>query len=411
VLVLAAFSTVGWAAGEKKNVVAGLDVEFYAKIKVDAAYSDSRVTPGNYVKTVGPEGYPSGYENNDDEFNLTANATRFGFLIHGPETDDWNFWGQLEFDLYGSTISDGSSPYEHGNKENKPELMTRHAFMVIERPDDQWSILAGQTWDVVGPLYPNTLNYSVLWWAGNYGYRAPQVRFTKDLDVADDTTLQLQLAVSRTIGTGMASPAYEPGADEGYPTLQGRAALSFPSIGPDPTTVGISGHFGEEEYDYVSGTSVKSHDVDTWSGCVDVTLPLDEKIKLTGEIHTGANLGRFTGGIGNTVYGSPSSTSPQEVRAAGGWIAAALGPWDNMCYNVGYGMEECSSSDALAVGAGTPEKNSCIFGNAIYNFNEHAALGLEVSWWETEFANSPGSNAWGDGDALVVQASWIYKTR
>jgi hypothetical protein len=427
VLVLGAFCTVGWAAGEKKNVVSGLDVEFYTKIKVDASYSDSRVTPGNYVKMVDPEELaPSGHSytrsnDNDDEFNLTANATRFGFLIYGPETDDWNFWGQLEFDLYGSSYSYYGGNGERANDENKPKLMTRHAFIVIERPADQWSILAGQTWDVVSPLNPGTLNYSVLWWAGNYGYRIPQIRFTKDVDIADDKTLQFQIALARTIGTDDTMRAYEPGADEGAPSVQGRVGLTVPGIGADPVNVGVSGHYGEEEHDYLPGVgtpgNVKSDDVKTWSVGLDVTLPIDEKIKLTGEIHTGDNLGRFNGAIGHTIYGSAGGAGTSglgEVSSTGGWIAAALGPWDNLCYNIGYGIDNVDVGDAKMVSSsnGTPHRNSCIFGNAIYNFNEHAAVGLEVSWWETEYANSSSaSTKWGDGDALVVQASWIYKTR
>lgn len=434
-LLIGAFCTLGWAEGEKKNVVSGLDVEFYAKIKADASWSDSRVTPGNYVLRVEPESGTFGgaplKNNNDDEFNLTANATRFGFLINGPESDDWNFWGQLEFDLFG-----GSNPgtnyvdsvtLESDSNENRPELMTRHAFLVIERPADQWSILAGQTWDVVAPLVPNTLNYPVLWQAGNMGYRVPQVRFTKDMDLTDDTTLQLQIAVTRTIGEGWvdttltapAAVAYEPGADEGWPTLQGRAAITLPGIGPDPITVGVSGHYGQEEYDYVSTTaSVKDVTVDTWSGAIDLTLPLDEKVKVTGEIHTGANLGRYQGGIGTTIYGMETATgiTLEEVRSAGGWIAVALGPWDNMCYNVGYGRSENAGNDAdnimdTATGGLAPRSNSCIFGNAIYNFNEHAAVGLELSWWETKYADGTTGGNVGDGEALVAQMSFIYKTR
>lgn len=432
VLVLGAFCTVGWAAGEKKNVVSGLDVEFYAKIKADASWSDSRITPGNYVKMVDPETIPgSSYpvsNDDDDEFNLTANATRFGFLIYGPETDNWNFWGQLEFDLYGSTYSGyGNDRTEWDNDENTPKLRTRHAFLVIERPEDQWSILAGQTWDVVGPLVPNTLNYSVLWWAGNLGFRVPQIRFTKDMDITDDTTLQFQVAVARTIGGDWSSTparAYEAGADEGAPSIQGRVGLTFPGIGPDPIDVGVSGHYGEEEYDYLPSASapgsMQSDDVKTWSTCLDVTLPINPKVKLTGEYHIGDNLGRMAGGIGHTVFGSPGTANAAngglgEVSSSGGWIAAALGPWNNLSYNVGYGIDDVAVGDAKLVSAsnGSPHRNSCIFGNAIYNFNEHVAMGLEVSWWETEYANSDGSgsNKWGDGDALVIAASWIYKTR
>ena len=58
--------------------------------------------------------------------------------------------------------------------ENKASLLLRHAY--VEVKDDEFRLLAGQTWDVISPLCPGVLFYSVGWDGGNIGYRRPQFR-------------------------------------------------------------------------------------------------------------------------------------------------------------------------------------------------------------------------------------------
>ena len=58
--------------------------------------------------------------------------------------------------------------------ENKASLLLRHAYVEIK--DDEFRLLAGQTWDVISPLCPGVLFYSVGWDGGNIGYRRPQFR-------------------------------------------------------------------------------------------------------------------------------------------------------------------------------------------------------------------------------------------
>jgi hypothetical protein len=360
----------------------------YGFIKLDASYDCSRTTPGNYVKWVDSEAYNC----SDDEFNITANQTRVGFKIKGPETENMKTSGQLEWDLYGSS---GES------YENKPKLMTRHAFLKIENPKKKCSLIAGQTWDVVSPLNPTTLNYSVLWWAGNYGYRRPQIRLTKDVDLGNDMTLKLQGAVARTIGTASGGLNTEPGADAGFPMVQGRASVTLPGIGPKPIVVGVSGHWGQEEHDYMPGAEVESTDADTWSGCVDVTLPISNTLTVKGEIQTGANYSALLGGIGQGVTGAGTS-AVNEIRSAGGWIAAAIGPFDTLSFNVGAGRQECARVDVPT--SGGLLANQCIFGNAIHKINKNASVGIEVSQWDTKYINNPD-----DGDAFRGQVSFIYK--
>ncbi|MCK4960606.1 MAG: hypothetical protein KAT00_14440, partial [Planctomycetes bacterium] len=169
----------------KSTTASGLDVDVYGFIKLDGSYDTSRTSPGNYVKWVESEATNKG----DDEFNMTANQTRLGLKISGPEEDGLKASGQVEVDFYGN-----------GSGENKAGFLMRHAFIKLDWPEERFNIIAGQTWDVMSPLNPSTLNYSVQWWSGNIGYRRPQVRLTKGFTLGNDIDVTVAGAVARTIG-------------------------------------------------------------------------------------------------------------------------------------------------------------------------------------------------------------------
>jgi len=335
-------------APAKTPLWSSLDIQFYGYIKADAAYDDSRTSSGNFVLWADNEAY----KDDDDEFSLTANETRLGFLINGPKDGGMETSGRIEFDFYGSPAD-----------ENKAKIQMRHAYVQMVWPDSHWSLLAGQTSDVVSPLNPYTLNYTVLWDAGNIGYRRPQIRLTKDLTLASGNEMKLQGAIARTIGDD--DLAEEASEDAGFPTLQGRVGLAFPWFGPERTTVGLSGHWGQEDYDNMPGAD----EADTWSLNLDLLQPIREKITLKAEIFTGENLNAYLGGIGQGV----NPTTGKEIDSKGGWFAFALGPWDEWTFNTGIGIDDVDAGD---VNIGQRTLNRSIFGNAIYALNEHADVGL-----------------------------------
>ena len=149
-----------------KIVWSDLDIQLYGYLKLDAAYDSSRTTNGDYAQWVERE------DDNDDDnqFNMTANQSRFGMKINGPDGEAMNASGLVEVDFYGNAPA-----------ENKAQLMMRHAYIKLDWPEYRFNIIAGQTSDVISPLFPSTVNYSVGWWTGNIGYRRPQIRLTKEL--------------------------------------------------------------------------------------------------------------------------------------------------------------------------------------------------------------------------------------
>jgi len=362
----------------QRAVTSGIGVEFYGLVKLDAAYDTARMNTGNFGDFVASE------ETNkdDNEFNMNARHSRFGLNFSGPEVGSAASSGKVEIDFYG------------GGEEFKAVPMMRHAYMQLDL-DSGLSILAGQTSDVISPLVPSTLNYWVGWYAGNIGYRRPQIRVTKGFELASDVDLNVRAAATRTIGGSAVAPGTDPGdtgEDAGFPTLQGRAGISFPFIDGKTTTLGVSGHWGQEEYDQDATGAHRS--VDTWSVNLDLTLPLTDVLTLKGEAYVGANLKTYRGGINQGVTGL------REISSAGGWVAASVGPIESWRFNLGGTLEDVDEGDVIST---RPILNSSIFVNAIYSFNEKASVGFELTRWETDYKGTA------DGDCLRLQTSFMYK--
>ncbi len=366
------------AGKDKPAVRSSYPVVLYGYLKFDAAYDSARTDVGNFARWVESEED----REDDDQFNATARESRLGLKFDGPEFGGASTRGRVEIDFY------------EGGGENKNRVMLRHAYLELNWPERDFSILAGQTSDVISPLYPYTLNYSVAWWVGNIGYRRPQFRLTKGFDVGADSHLVFQAAATRTIGDDIAYDPGDTGEDTGFPTFQGRTALSFPFLTDEKATVGVSGHWGQEEFDMDASDNNKKFD--SWSANVDVTLPIFQWLTAKGEFWTGENLDDYLGGIGQGV----NQTTMDEIQSAGGWVALSLGPFGRWHYNLGAGLDDPDNGD---LNDGDRSRNCAVWGNVIYDVNEAVQAGIELSRWETDYKNLE------DGDSVRVQTSLIYR--
>ena len=369
-----------------RPILSNLDIQLYGYLKLDAAYDTSRTDDGNFAKWVEREN-----TNQDDEqFNMTANQSRFGMNITGPDDGEIKTSGRAEVDFYG------------GGSQNKAHLMMRHAYMTLDWPADKFSILAGQTSDVISPLVPTTVNYSVAWWTGNIGYRRPQIRFTKVLGIDPDVDLKLEGAIARTIGRDdEVVGGTESGEDSAEPTLQGRASVSLPVFCSKPATIGLSGHYGKEEYDLLNGSH---EDFRSWSLNVDFLQPVNNWLTIKSELFTGENLDAYLGGIGQGVTLTTGANMYDEIGSSGGWVATSLGPWDGRRYNVGIAMDDVDRGDVDEDATGGARTlNRCVFANMFCAIDKNAEFALELSHWKTEYAGR------GDADSFRIQTAFIYK--
>ena len=361
----------------------GLEIKPYGYIKLDASYDSSRTDAGNFARWVKPES-----DNRDDnQFNMTANQTRLGIRINSREKGTIQSSGLVEVDFFGN-----------GSGENKAAFMMRHAYLKLDWPEERFNIIAGQTWDVISPLNPSTLNYSVQWWAGNIGYRRPQIRFTKSYYLNDVVDLKFEGALARTIGNNDTNfTPGDAGEDAGFPGVQGRVSSTFPLFGEKPTTIGFSSHWAKEELDRTA-TGNPDH-FDSWSLNMDMTQPINKWLAIHGELFTGENISAYLGGIGQGI----NTARNREIGSRGGWVAAKLSPWDKWNFNVGVSVDDVDDADLVGMTGDKRQRNRAVFGNVIYSINKSTQVGFELSQWHTEYQDQR------DADSVRAQTSLIYK--
>jgi len=352
-----------------------LETKFYGYVKLDGSYDQNLTSHGNFAMWVKPHSY----EGDDQQFNMTANQSRLGVKISSKNYGKVELYGQFEVDLYGS-VTGGTIA------ENKGMFMLRHAFFSVKSGNTK--LLAGQTWDLFSPLNAPTLNYPVLWGAGNVGYRRAQVSLFESFAVGPQTQATLSGGVFRTIGSDL-TPTFswsladsnetadgiDDGTDAGIPTVQGRLDINQKFSSGAKLLLGVSGLWGQLKAETNLG---HSNTYETWGVCGSASLSFKSGAGLAGEYYVGSNLGSYMGGILN-------NSTIDGTGAAGGWAAAwfKLNPKTKMAF--GGGLDTAKEED---IASGSRKNNQSIFGNITYTIVKNASVGFELSQWQTEYKDS-----------------------
>lgn len=352
----------------------GVKVRLYGFARFDGSYDTGRLTPGNIAL------YAEKGSDSDAEWNLTGNASRIGMDLSGPDTGKMKLSAKIEFDFFG------------GGTENAANPRLRHGYLRAYWPESDFSILAGQTWDVNSSLIPFVDDAGLMWDAGNIGGRHAQLRLTKGFSAGDRQRIEVAVAAARNIGE--TNGATDTGKDADMPTLQGRVAFSAPLLVADrPATIAVSGHYGQEQWDTdAANTHVTA---DTWSASLELSMPLTTKLLLAGECFTGANLENYWGGIGQST-----GSTGNETRAEGGWAAMRYTISPTTTVALGAGIDDPLDSD-LAAGGRT--FNRTIFANVLESITPNFILGLQLSEWKTGYVGQSDSDVW------RTQTSLTYK--
>jgi len=357
---------------------AGWQIKPYGTIKFDMSYDDSAAIGdgGDYIVWVSPE---DNNNNSDDKTSFTARQTRLGTTIFAPSINEREISARIEIDFYNPEFA----------TENKSTIQMRHAYCQITGPD--WSLLFGQTSDLISPLAPATLNYPVGWFAGNVGYRHPQLKYTKWWKNKRESTFKIEAALSRQIKQDVDGLGIDDGQDAALPSILGRFSYSRP-YNKKRIECGVSGHYGEEEIDHVSGG--KDIDVKTWSVNADIRFPIGNSIEFKGECFVAENFDSYFGGIGQGV----NSTTYEEIKSIGGWVQLGFTPYDRWAFYAGGGIDDPRDGD---LHSGARSRNSFMFCNATYFFARYLSVALELGYWKTDYKHDS------NGDDIRIQNSWM----
>jgi hypothetical protein len=340
--------------------------KFSGYFKGDAIYDKNRTYPGNFALWV-----PYGGSEDDDAMHVTARQTRLGLNFSWCE-NGITTKAKLEYDFYGL----GAKPSGLNAMENKAAPMLRHAFLEVTK--GRWSFLAGQTSDVISPLVPKTVNYSVAWAQGNMGYRRPQFRVSTWARLGEKAKLKLAVAATRTLGSDLDGDGNDDGADAPVPTAQGRLGFEAEFSDEGSAAVGVSGHYGIEKWGVEDSTETES-----WSFNTDLRLVVNKRFNVSGEFFVGQNLGTYFGGILQSV-----NPMKNEIFTMGGWGMASVKPHARVLVNAGYAFDDPDEADfELPEGIihTFRDKNSVIFGNVMYSITSTVTAMFEVSYLKTEY--------------------------
>ena len=349
-------------------------LKFYGFIKVDAAYDDNPTPVGNYAYYVLPQTDKSG-----DQFSLTANQTRFGFDI-GDLGED-GAAGKIEMDFYGS-----NSP------ENKAKLRMRKANVKWNSGD--WTFMAGQDDDTIVQAIPRTINFSTHHQRGKLGYRSPQIRATRTIDLGGGVTFAPTIAAGRMVGGDFDGDGQDDGSDAGFPTIQWALPVTGDFFGTGKAKLALAGHWGTERIDppatYVDGN------LETWSIGATWMIPLTKQISWNGTVWTGANLDFYTGGIGQGV----NPITGDVIDAKGGWTQLRFKVNPKLDWGIGLGMDDPDNEDLWS---GARAYNSHLGANVFYTLQQGVQLGLEYQYLRTDYIDK------GTFSVNRVQGTVIYK--
>jgi hypothetical protein len=347
----------------------------YGYLWGNTVYSTERTSPGSYTLYALS---PSTMAHNEPQSEAIVDArnTRLGFDVAGPRIawlNDAAAGGKVEIDFQNSVLS----------TENKPTILLRHAYFDVK--NDEFRFLVGQTWDVISPLNPGMLMYSVGWDGGNIGYRRAQVRSERYLAFSDVSLVTAQLSINQDVfpdGTTLIK-----GEPSNWPIVEGRVAWTVGHRGPDclPITVGLSGHIGEEEFAY--GALLLDDRRRTWSGNIDLRVPITQRLGFQAECQVGENLSAFLGGIGQGIDPATLNT----IRDAGGWCEIWYDWTPSLHSHVGYSVDDPNDHDLATVGE--RKYNQFYYGNVTYDVTKNFLVGLEVSSWKTLYVGQlPGDS-------------------
>jgi len=357
-----------------------LNIEFYGHIKLDSSRDSAETNFGNTAFFV--KNYGDG--DKDEEINITARHTRFGMNWKGPEYEGINASAKIEIDFLGKAVQKNTETMEL-----QGAVRMRHAWMKFDFGDG-WSMLAGQAWDVFGPVLMKKVNTMVGWGQGNVAFRRPQLRLTKITPAGDKSKVTVQFAIARPVArdsSKLDGDSQDDGEDAGVPDLQAHISLSTPIFCDKPANIGIGGFIGWREVG--EGGSLSDEEKYTSHAiCLDFTLPITKDITVLGEAWMGKAMDGYRGGVWQSY--TVCEGELETISAKGGFLNVMWKPHKLWRVVVGHGFDDPDDDD-FCDNEGR-YRNSTTFVNVMYKFYKSATVAIEYDRMKTEYRDDDVEN-------------------
>jgi len=210
--------------------------------------------------------------------------------------------------------------------------------------------------------------------------------------VSDVFEIDFQTAIAQAVQTFQVSGTIQ-ASQTGLPDFQGHIGLAFgperPEGGPRLFECGIAGHVGRRQVvlqDTGSPPPGEVRQYGSWSFVADGSLRVGDRTLIEGEYFIGQLVGDYSGAILQTV--DPVKKVP--IRARGGWVQLTQQLGTRWTLHAGFGTDDPFDQD---LATGERRTNTEVFGNALFRIVGGLRVGLELSWWATQWVDNPTATA------------------
>lgn len=349
------------------------ELEFYGFLRTDTILDDSKADNGQkpfFIRSEDPRApRPAGARKNDEQLSLHPRLTRFGIHLHGPEVPllaNAKLDGRLEID------------FQNGGSESRQIQRLRHGYLKLTK--GEWHLLAGQTSDIISPLWPSVNNDTLMWNAGNTGDRRPQIHLAYEpkLGLGQLSLIGGMGLTGAVTSKNLDAPAVDDirdGEDSGKPNVQLRIGYSRPLWVKDQNaSLGLwTLHGWEETVTKFAGQSEFRSSVFG----LDFTLPILPSVAVKGETWFGQNLDGIRGGIGQGI----NTSLGKEIDSRGGWVELSWKALKWYTLSTGYTIDDPDDSD-LPPGGRT--RNRAVYFTNKFSFGK-IDIGADYLHWVTDY--------------------------
>jgi hypothetical protein len=330
------------------------------------------------------------FGNDSKVAEVHAKSSYLGAALIGPQIGDFQLGGLVLAYFYGENVL-----------EDLPGLFFARVYGELK--NDFWRFSVGLDGDVVVPLAPTTVNWSIGNGGGNMGYQRGQFRVERYIHPYENTQWTLQFGVTDPTVSSYANFSVLNGLQEsnGWPNIEGRLVWG---CGPRcelageykrTVEVGLSGLIGQLRRTAKLDNS-RSTVADVWAYGLDAQVKLTDWLGIKGEFFHGQTIGSYNAAIVQNF-----NANGQGIQSTGGWGEFYV--YWTPCHHshFGYSIDNPRDTDLTA---GLASRNEFAFANIFWDVTHSIEVGFEVSHWRTEYIpKSPMVNP--------INDAMIYHTR
>lgn len=314
---------------------------------------------------------------NTNTFDIHARQSNIGAMFIAPQVNGFTPSATFVSFIANDTLTGDS----YG-------LLPYNAFGELKNED--WRFAAGLQNDVFNPRKPSVISLAAMFTTGNTGSFRSQARIERFVKPSTASEYSIQFALSDPIQSVFGSRDLRIQEDNGWPNVEGRVNMG---LGEMETLTG-----GRKARTFELGSSAfvgqlrtsrsilappdpqnpNRRVVDCWGFGIDTAINLTSSIGIQGELFTGAGLGEYNGGIGQTF----DSATFEPIRSSGGWgeVFAYLTP--KLHIHSGYGID----SPLRRVGdTFVLTENQTFFTNVVWNWSKNVQISNQVDYRKTNY--------------------------